>query len=222
MQQFMDVHNILSLSQRGNLSCNLEKERQIEMNTAYHLGVFQRGFQSGIFDENLMENVDETYFSVNMDNGHTVGFRGVTVVKYANVVAGGDAMTMVIRILGDRRSMVEAPMLIFTNGNNNYPIQGLEDTTPGVCYRTGPKGWMDQGLFSQYFEEPRAYQSDLYNRTKTIWVDNCTAHNITPQLAMVLAEKRTTLKYLPPCTIHLCQPTDTFIISKIKDAWTKR
>jgi hypothetical protein len=27
---------------------------------------------------------------------------------------------------------------------------------------------------------------------------------------------------LPPCSTHLCQPADTFIISKIKDAWTKR
>jgi hypothetical protein len=122
MQQFMDVHNIVLLSQRGNLSCSPEKERQIEMNTAYHLGILQRGFQSRVFDENLMENLDETHFTVNMDNGCTLGFRGDTVVKYADVVAGGDAMTMVIRILGGRRSMVEAPMLIFTNGNNNYPI----------------------------------------------------------------------------------------------------
>jgi hypothetical protein len=39
---------------------------------------------------------------------------------------------------------------------------------------------------------------------------------------MVLAEKRTTLKYFPPCAIYFCQSADTFIISKIKDAWTKR
>jgi hypothetical protein len=144
MQQFMDVHNyIVLLSQRGNLSCSPKKERQIEMNTAYHLGVLQRGFQSGVFDENLMENLNETHFTVNMDNDRTLGFRGDTVVKYADVVAGGDAMTMVIRISGGRRSMVEAPMLIFTNGNNNYPIRGLEDTISRVCYQTGPKGWMD-------------------------------------------------------------------------------
>jgi hypothetical protein len=30
------------------------------------------------------------------------------------------------------------------------------------------------------------------------------------------------LRYLPTCATHLCQPTYTFIISKIKDAWTKR
>jgi hypothetical protein len=169
-----------------------------------------------------MENLDETHFTVNMDNGCILGFRGDTVVKYVDVVAGGDAMTMVIRISRGRTSMVEAPMLIFTNGNNNYPIRGLEVTIPRVCYRTGPKDWMDQALFSQYFEEPRAYQPDLYNRTKTILVDNCTAHNITSRLAIVLAEKITTLRYLPPYAIYLCQLVDTFIISKIKDAWKRR
>jgi hypothetical protein len=222
MQQFMDVHNIVLLSQRGNLSCSPEKERQIEMNTAYHLDVLQRGFQFGVFDENLIENLDKIHFTVNMNNDRTLGFRGDMVIKYADVVAGGDAMTMVIRISRGRRSMVEAPMLISTNGNSNYPIRGLEDTIPKVCYRTGPKGWMDQALFSQYFEEPRAYQIDIYNRTKTILVDNCTGYNITPRLSMVLAKKRTTLRYLPLCATHLCQLMDTFIISKIKDTWTKR
>jgi hypothetical protein len=105
----MDVYNIVLLSQRGNLSCSPEKERQIEMNTAYHLGVLQRGFPYRIFDENLMENLEETHFIVNMDNDRTLGFRGDTVVKYTDVVAGGDAMTMVIRISGSRRSIVEAP-----------------------------------------------------------------------------------------------------------------
>jgi hypothetical protein len=35
-----------------------------------------------------------------MDNGCTLGFRGNTIVKYADVVFGGDSMTMVVRISG--------------------------------------------------------------------------------------------------------------------------
>ena len=27
---------------------------------------------------------------------------------------------------------------------------------------------------------------------------------------------------MPQCSTHLCQPADTFIISKVKDAWTRR
>jgi hypothetical protein len=55
MQQIIDVYNIILLLQRDNLSCSPEKEMKIEMNTAYHLGVLQRGFQywhSGIGPKN--------------------------------------------------------------------------------------------------------------------------------------------------------------------------
>ena len=45
-----------------------------------------------------MENIDETHFFINMDNGRTLGFRGDSNVKYADVVAEGEAMTMVVRL----------------------------------------------------------------------------------------------------------------------------
>ena len=136
----MEVHNIVLLSQRGTLSCSPEKEQKIEMHTAHHLGVLQRGFQSSKFDENLMDNLDERHFVINVDNGQTLDFRGDSTVRYAEVVSGGDSMAMVVWIFGERRAMIEAPMLIFTNMNMNYPIRGLEDNVPGVCYRMGPKG----------------------------------------------------------------------------------
>lgn len=47
-------------------------------------------------------------------------------------------------------------------------------------------------------------------------------HNGTDQLRNVLARKNTILRYLPPCSTHLCQLADTFVILKIKDAWTRR
>ena len=50
-----------------------------------------------------MENIDETHFVINLDNGRTLGFRGDTTVKYAEVVSGGESMTMVIRISGRHR-----------------------------------------------------------------------------------------------------------------------
>ena len=169
-----------------------------------------------------MENVDETHFVINLDNGCTLGFRGDTTVKYAEVVSGGESMMMVIRISRGRRSMIKAPMLIFTNSNSNYPIWGLEDNIPGVCYKTGPKGWMDQTLFAEFFEDPWAFQADIHGRRKLVWVDNCTSHNITPRLTVVLEASQSALKYLPPCSTHLCQLADTFIISKVKDTWTRR
>ena len=184
--------------------------------------MLHKGFKTRVFDDNLMENVDETHFVVNLENGRTLGFKGNTTVKYTEVVSGGDSMTMVIRILGGRQSMIEAPMLIFTNLGSNYSIRVLEDNIPRVCFRTRPKGWMDQALFAEFFVESRAFQTDIYGRWIFIWVDNCTCHSITLRLTAVLEAKQSTLKYLPPCSTHLCQPVDTFIISKVKDAWTKQ
>ena len=127
-------------------------------------------------------------------------------------------MTMVIRISGGRRSMIEALMLIFTNSGSNYPIRGLEDNIPGVCYMTRPKGWMDQVLFAEFFTDPWAFQANIHGCQKLVWIDNCTGHNITPRLTAVLKARHNALKYLPPCSTYLCQPADTFIISKVKDA----
>ena len=70
-------------------------------------------------------------------------------MKYAEVVFGGESMTMVVRISGGRRATNEAPMLIFSNENRSYPIRGLIDDIPGVSYRTGLKGWMDQMVFPE-------------------------------------------------------------------------
>ena len=118
--------------------------------------------------------------------------------------------------------MIEAPILIFTNSSNNYSIRVLEDNILRVCYKTGPKGWMDQILFAEFFVEPCTFQANIHGHRKFIWVDNYTGHNITRRLTVVLKAKYSTLKYLPPCSTHLCQSEDTFIISKVKDAWMTR
>ena len=39
------------------------------MYIAFHLGVLHRGFLNGAFDENLMININEIHFIINMNNG---------------------------------------------------------------------------------------------------------------------------------------------------------
>ena len=78
----MNNHKIVLLFQRGCLTCNPNKELQIKMQTVYHLELLQRKFASREFDENFIENLDETHFVVNLDNGQILGFQGDTIVKY--------------------------------------------------------------------------------------------------------------------------------------------
>ena len=69
------------------------------MQTAYHLGVLQRRFSSRKFDENLMENLNEMHFVVNLNNGQILGFQEDIAIKYAEVVSSSESMTMVVRNL---------------------------------------------------------------------------------------------------------------------------
>ena len=165
VQQFMRLYNIIFLIQRGQLTYSSKK-----MQTTHHLGVLQKGFESGLFDENLMENVDETHFVVNLDNGHTLGFKRDTTMKYAEVVSGENSMIIVIKNFGGQRSMMKIPMLIFTNPSSNYPIPGLEDNILRICYRTSPKDWMDQFLIPKFFAELMSFQAEMYGGTKIIWL----------------------------------------------------
>ena len=128
----MAQHNVVVRAQTGKLSCSPEKELHVQKTIAFHLGELHRGFASGDIDENLIENMDETHFVVNVDNGRTLGVRGDNDVKYADVVSGGEGMTMMVPITGGAASLIQAPMIIFMNKNRNYPIMQVPDNVPGT------------------------------------------------------------------------------------------
>ncbi|KAF1790076.1 hypothetical protein GQ600_21878 [Phytophthora cactorum] len=52
---------------------------------AIHLGELKRGFESGKYDENAIENIAETHFVIDFDNWKTLRFGGDSEVKYADV-----------------------------------------------------------------------------------------------------------------------------------------
>ena len=64
---------------------------------------------------------------------------------------------------------------------------------------------MDQTLFVEYFAEPRAFQFDVHDRPKVVWLDNWLGHNMTLQFSVVLEANQAILKYLPPCSTLLYQ-----------------
>lgn len=70
----------------------------MEKEVIFHLGVAARAFRNGQLDDDLLENVDETHFVVNMDNGKDLAFVGCEEVKYADVASGGEDMTIMVRI----------------------------------------------------------------------------------------------------------------------------
>ena len=156
IQNFMEANNVVMRTQTGKLSVSPEKQEFIDKTIAYHLGDLKRKFEKNELDEDMIYNMDETHFVVNMDNKKQLCVRGEEEVKYADVVSGGEAMTMVVLISGGRKAKIEIPLLIFTNKNRSYLIMNLPDNQPGVAYRSGPKGWMDGKVFPEWLSEKRS------------------------------------------------------------------
>lgn len=222
VQMFMQTKGLVIRAQTGKLSVSPEKQLYIEKSIAYHMGILKRGFESGELDEDLLSNADETHFIFNMDNGRTIGMRGDTNVKYADVTSGDEGITMMVHVSGGRFGKVEFPMLIFRNSGRSYPIRNVPDDVPGVCYRSQPKGWMDNELFSCWLSERRCVQADGLGRTRVIYVDNCSGHATSAKVQDACKAIKLDLRKLPKNATDLTQPADSFVIAKIKDAWTRR
>ena len=62
---------------------------------------------------------------------------------------------------------------------------------------------------------------DVYQRKKIIFIDNVGSHNETDESLAALTELGAEIRYLPANTTDKTQPCDSFVISKIKDAWTR-
>lgn len=70
----MDRNNIVPRRQTGKLMISHIKQEQIEREVVFYLGNVSRMFNNKELDEDLVENMDETHFVVNFDNGKTLGF----------------------------------------------------------------------------------------------------------------------------------------------------
>ena len=217
---FAEKHNIVIRHRKGKHSVSPEKQAEIEKGVVRFLALLKKAFEQGELDQKTLSNMDETHFIIDMDDKKSLGFVGDEEVRYAKIVSGGEGMTMVVHISGGPEGKVETPMIIFQNASSNYPIRNLPDEVPGVCYRTGPKGWMDKSRFAEWMEEDRILQP--IDVIRTIAVDNCGGHGPkghTERIAMAIKNKKVRLLYLPPNATHLVQAVDSFIIKKLKQLW---
>lgn len=98
VQSFCELFQIVQRSLSGKIKVSPAKEDLIEREVAYHLGQIQRQFMKGQFDEEKVENADETYFRVNMDSGKELGFMGSDEVEWADVVSGVEGMKMAVSL----------------------------------------------------------------------------------------------------------------------------
>ena len=153
--------------------------------------------------------------------GVQLGFKGEDVVSYADVVSGGQSMTMMVRLTGGKNALI-MPMLVFQNAESVRSIRNVPDTVSGVFYRTSPKGWIDRDVWKEWLQHEKSISSLFDGKTTRLFVDNCSSHIEDEDAIKHLQTKNTVLHKLSPNATHLVQPADSFVIQKLKDARRRR
>ena len=125
-----------------------EKQSHIKKTVAYHMGELRRGFESGDLNEELLCNMDETHFLINCNNGRTLVFRGDKEIKYADVVSGDIAMTMMVYITRGSRARIGAPMMIFQNQTDHTLLMAFQTMSLVLHIDLGLKDRMIKRLVS--------------------------------------------------------------------------
>nr|PNR52749.1 hypothetical protein PHYPA_009124 [Physcomitrium patens] len=175
---FIGKCNIVGKKQTGKLMVHPDRQAHIDKTIVFHLGQVKRDFENGPVSEDFGENVDETHFVVNMDNGKTLGFRGDDSVKNTNVVSGGQGMTMIVHLSREVRASIEVLMLVFGNAKCACEIRGIRDDVPGIAYRTAKIGFVTRAVWNDWLNEERCQVTPLQeSSTRTIFVDNLMGHD---------------------------------------------
>lgn len=165
----------------GEAQVGLQKQEIIEKVIAFHLGNIKGIFNRKAPDGDLISTADETHSIFNMEEGRTIRLRGVQHIKYTDVVAEVEGVTMVIHVSGGRSLKVECPMIISQNSDRSYTKQGVTDNVPGVCNRSQLKGWMDTATFVARLSEKRVNKVEQFLQKRTFFVDSCSGHSSTPE-----------------------------------------
>lgn len=157
-----------------------------------------------------------------MDDGCNLVFKRGEKLKWSNVLSGGEGMTTVVRLSGDRDLRIETASMVYQNYDRNYLTKGVSDMIDSVFYRTRLKGWMSSTVTPLWFKKRPAFCSLPRNRQRVLFVDSCNGHVSTDALMKTANKISLETGYSLKKATHLIQRCDSSVVQMIKYAWSRR
>lgn len=219
LARFCEIHDIVQRSQEGKLMCSEKKKAEIELAVASHLAHFKRKFTTKEYDKNCMSIMDETCLKIDMNSGKTLDFEGASHVSYVETASRSDSFALMLHATGGRGGTIEPGFIIFRNEKCSYPIRNVPADVPGISYRTGKIGWMDERIFPEMLKEKNFFRPLPGGKTRVLFLDNVRSHNFSDAIDDALAKANTKICFFPLNSTHLTQPCDAFVIAVFKQCW---
>lgn len=106
MKGFIDRNGVLSRDHIRKLQVSSKKEDFTSQKSAIFLEKVTREIRSDSLREGKIQNVGETHFVINVDNGRTIDFCGIENVNYLDVAFSEKRVAMLVYLLGEVSSTV--------------------------------------------------------------------------------------------------------------------
>lgn len=78
---------------------------------------------------------------------------------------------------------------------------------------------MDRELMPQCLRERKVIKALRHGRNRVLYMDNCSCPGETGAMLEALNEIKTDVRFFPSNSTDLLQPTDSFVVQKLKDTW---
>lgn len=213
--RFKQRHKHLSLRTAAALSISRAKATDPDTIKQYY-----NILESTLRDNNLIDkpalifNCDET--------GLPLSPKAPKVIDQAKAknpcyVTGNDKSQITVLACANAAGNSLPPFVIFDRKTLNPALAKGE--VPGTIYGLSSKGWIDTGLFQDWFVGHfLCYAPPV--RPLLLLLDGHSSH-YSPEMIRFAAEQQVLLFVLPPHTTHLTQPLDKCCFASLKKNWKR-
>lgn len=144
-----------------------------------------------------------------------LGFVRDTDVKYEDIFSGDNPTKIVSLLYGGPSARINSPMITFQNFRGSYPVIGVLDLSPGLCYRTSPKSWMGVRVLCQCLNELHYIYVLPNSNCRVLHVWNFYFHRNGNDLSEFFQKLGSNFWRVPPNATHLIQQANMSIFIHI-------
>lgn len=165
------------------------------------------------FSPHRIFNVDETGLSiVQSKTAQVIGRKGKRQIAAITSAERGSLVTFVACISAGGQFI--PPMLIFPRKNRNDQL--MRGAPPGSIYAVHPNGWIQQNLFTQWFQHFIGFVKPSKEDRVLLVLDGHYSHTRNIDVIRLARENYISIISLPPHSTHKLQPLDKSFMGPFK------
>lgn len=165
------------------------------------------------FGPHRIYNVDETGLSVVPSKiPKVIGRKGKRQIASITSAERGSLVTMIAAMSAGGQHI--PPMLIFPRKNRNDQL--LRGAPPGSVYEVHPSGWVQQNLFTKWFQHFIKFVKPSEGSPVLLILDGHYSHTRNLDVINLARENHVSIISLPPHSTHKLQPLDKTYMGALK------